>query len=115
MSHIVSLCNFEKETKDSKQFVQPVITFSGTAAKKKLATTEDVDKKAMYSRLIGQVEEAAKTLQGVALVDASKDVLMEWLDAQFGSQVCSKNLRASLTIRYTHIVGFSLYADPINR
>ena len=57
------------------------------AAKKKLAGTEDADKKAMYERLISQVEEAQKTLQGVELIDAAKDVLMEWLDIQFGSQV----------------------------
>ena len=41
----------------------------------------------MYERLISQVEEAQKTLQGVELIDAAKDVLMEWLDIQFGSQV----------------------------
>ena len=52
-----------------------------------MSTTEDPDKKSMYERLIGQVQEAVTTLQGIELVDASKDVLMEWLDVQYGSQV----------------------------
>ena len=64
-----------------------LVSISQLAATKKLSTTEDADKKAMYERLIGQVEEAMKTLQGTELVDASKDVLMEWLDVLYGSQV----------------------------
>lgn len=80
----------------SNEEVVKDVTASLEAAKKKLATTEDVDKKAMYSRLIGQVEEAVKTLQGFDLVDASKDVLMEWLDSQFGSQVKDNSIFGKL-------------------
>ena len=58
------------------------------AARKKAATSDDADKKAMYDRLVSQVDEALQKTTGGELVDAAKDVLMEWLDVQFGSQVC---------------------------
>ena len=57
------------------------------AARKKLSTTDDPDKKAMYERLVGRVEESMKTMKGSELVDSAKDVLMEWLDNLHGSQV----------------------------
>ena len=57
------------------------------AARRKLSTTDDPDKKAMYERLVGRVEESMKTMKGSELIDAAKDVLMEWLDNLHGFQV----------------------------
>uniref|UniRef100_A0A4W4HC93 Cysteine--tRNA ligase, cytoplasmic n=1 Tax=Electrophorus electricus TaxID=8005 RepID=A0A4W4HC93_ELEEL len=73
--------------------------------KAKLAETTDPDKKQMFERLDTAVTTALTPLQGAAqsgtvdatiqsqvLLEEAKDLLAEWLDSQFGSQVTENSI-----------------------
>uniref|UniRef100_A0A673K1U6 Cysteine--tRNA ligase, cytoplasmic n=1 Tax=Sinocyclocheilus rhinocerous TaxID=307959 RepID=A0A673K1U6_9TELE len=86
------------------QILQDVLT-ARTPFKAKLAETTDPDKKQMLERLDAAVDAAlgplqvavqsnaaGDTLQNQVLLEEAKDLLSDWLDSQFGSQVTENSI-----------------------
>ncbi|VDO77455.1 unnamed protein product [Heligmosomoides polygyrus] len=82
--------------------------------RKKYSNETDMDKKKMYETLIGKVDESANLLETalrshnkegvekakVQLLNEARDVLSEWLDAQFGGEVNDHSVFDNLAKTY---------------
>ncbi|XP_024118945.1 cysteine--tRNA ligase, cytoplasmic isoform X1 [Oryzias melastigma] len=101
---------YQKKKPAAAQILQDVLSARGPF-QEKLASTTDPDKKQMLERLDAAVTSALQPLQAAvehraadgelqplaqALLENSKDLLAEWLDQQFGSQVTDNSIFSSL-------------------
>uniref|UniRef100_A0A8C8LSV3 cysteine--tRNA ligase n=1 Tax=Oncorhynchus tshawytscha TaxID=74940 RepID=A0A8C8LSV3_ONCTS len=80
------------------QVLQDVLSARGPF-QAKLAETTDPDKKQMLERLdsavaaaLGPLQGAVESKAGEVLLEKAKDLLSDWLDAQFGSQVTENSI-----------------------
>ncbi|KAJ8390902.1 hypothetical protein AAFF_G00098220 [Aldrovandia affinis] len=100
------LDQYKERKPDPTQLLQDVLT-ARTPFQAKLAETTDPDKKEMLERLDSAVSTALAPLQGAVesgatdtvlqtqaqvLLEEAKDLLSDWLDSQFGSQVTENSI-----------------------
>ncbi|XP_023119725.1 cysteine--tRNA ligase, cytoplasmic isoform X1 [Amphiprion ocellaris] len=95
---------YKEKKPQPAQILQDVLSARGPF-QASLASTSDPDKKQMMERLDAAVADALEPLQGAleskaadvqplaqALLESSKDLLADWLDKQFGSQVTENSI-----------------------
>ncbi|XP_051919857.1 cysteine--tRNA ligase, cytoplasmic isoform X2 [Hippocampus zosterae] len=101
---------YKEKQPQAAQILKDVLTARGPF-QARLATTTDADKKQMLERLDASITGALKPLQAAleskaaddvvqplaqALLANSKDMLSDWLDSQFGSEVTDNSIFTSL-------------------
>uniref|UniRef100_A0A3B3HSL7 Cysteine--tRNA ligase, cytoplasmic n=1 Tax=Oryzias latipes TaxID=8090 RepID=A0A3B3HSL7_ORYLA len=104
------LDQYQEKRPAAAQILQDVLSARGPF-QDKLASTTDPDKKQMLERLDAAVATGLQPLQAAvdrgaadgelrplaqALLENSKDLLAEWLDQQFGSQITDNSIFSSL-------------------
>uniref|UniRef100_A0A3Q1G6D0 Cysteine--tRNA ligase, cytoplasmic n=1 Tax=Acanthochromis polyacanthus TaxID=80966 RepID=A0A3Q1G6D0_9TELE len=95
---------YKEKKPQPAQILQDVLSARGPF-QTSLASTSDPDKKQMMERLDAAVTDALEPLQGAlqskaadvqplaeALLESSKDLLADWLDKQFGSEVTENSI-----------------------
>uniref|UniRef100_A0A4W6CHD5 Cysteine--tRNA ligase, cytoplasmic n=1 Tax=Lates calcarifer TaxID=8187 RepID=A0A4W6CHD5_LATCA len=96
------LDQYKEKQPNAAQILQDVLSARGPF-QAYLASTTDPDKKQMLERLDAAVTAALQPLQAAmenkdeaVLLESSKDLLAEWLDRQFGSQVTENSIFSTL-------------------
>uniref|UniRef100_A0A673B5U6 Cysteine--tRNA ligase, cytoplasmic n=1 Tax=Sphaeramia orbicularis TaxID=375764 RepID=A0A673B5U6_9TELE len=98
--HNYLLEQYKEKNPQPTQILEDVLTTRGPF-KDYLASTTDPDKKQMLERLDAAVTAALEPLQAamnskaaddMTLLESAKDLLSEWLDKQFGSQVTENSI-----------------------